>query len=183
MEHFNKQRELLEKAKFLYTTSFFITSNVEALMETAKYAAENNKPLGYNLSATFLLQFHTEQVDNALQYADYVFGNEDETKVYAEVHGIKYTTLQEVAVIIAKSKKVNTKRPRVVVITQGSDPVICVQYQEGGIDEVFETEVPKIEKVLDSNGAGDSFVGGFYAALTQGKDIKTSISAGIWLSA
>lgn len=54
----------------------------------AKYAADNNKPLGYGLSANFLIKFNTEQVDTALQYADYVFGNEDEAKAYAEVHDI-----------------------------------------------------------------------------------------------
>jgi adenosine kinase len=86
--HLHENKVLLERAKVLYTTSFFITSNFEALLEVAKYAAEHNKPLGFNLSATFLIQFHTEQVDTALQYADYVFGNEDEAKVYAEVHGI-----------------------------------------------------------------------------------------------
>lgn len=72
----------------LYTTSFFITSNYDALLEVCRHASDNNKPLGYNLSATFLLQFHTEQVDTAITYADYVFGNEDEAKVYGEVHGL-----------------------------------------------------------------------------------------------
>lgn len=183
MEHFNQHRQLLDRTKILYTTSFFITSNYEALVEVATYAAKNNKPLGYNLSAPFLIQFHTEQVDNALQYADYVFGNEDEAKTYAEVHGIQYTHLREVAIAIAKSQKANTARPRVVIITQGKDPIICAQYQENTIDEVFEVEVPVVENVVDSNGAGDSFVGGFMASIALDKDIRTAITAGIWLSA
>ena len=73
--------------------------------------------------------------------------------------------MKDVAVAIAKSKKVNTSRPRVVIITQGGDPVICAQYQEGVIDEVFEVEVPKVENKVDTNGAGDSFVGAFLAAI------------------
>jgi adenosine kinase len=117
LDHLEKHRFLLEKAKMLYTTSFFITSNYDALLEVARYAAEHNKPLGYGLSANFLIKFNTLQVDTAVQYADYVFGNEEEAKAYAEVHDIKYKSLEEVALAIAKSYKINTKRPRVVIIT------------------------------------------------------------------
>jgi adenosine kinase len=66
---------------------------------------------------------------------------------------------------IAKSKKVNTARPRVVLITQGHKPIIVAQYQEGVIESITEVEVPSIpkEKLIDTNGAGDSFTGGFLA--------------------
>jgi 2-hydroxychromene-2-carboxylate isomerase len=48
-------QKALEKAAFLYTSAFFITSNFDALMNYARFAAEHNKPLGYNLSACFLI--------------------------------------------------------------------------------------------------------------------------------
>ncbi len=31
---------------------------------------------------------------------------------------------------------------------------------------------------MDTNGAGDSFVGGFLAAIAQGKDMETAVKAG-----
>jgi adenosine kinase len=43
-----------------------------------EFAVANNKPLGYNLSAPFLIQFFTEKVNNILQFADFVFCNEHE---------------------------------------------------------------------------------------------------------
>jgi adenosine kinase len=40
--------------------------------------------------------------------------------------------------------------------------------------------------IVDTNGAGDSFVGGFLSQIVQGdidgKSIETAIRAGIWLS-
>lgn len=50
--------------------------------------------------------------------------------------------------------------------------------------EVKEFPVPILEKesVVDTNGAGDSFVGGFLSQIVQGKDLETAIQAGIWLS-
>jgi len=107
----------LHNSKFIYTTAFFITSNYEALIEVAKYAAESNKPMGYNLSAGFLIQYNTEQVNTALQYADYVFCNEVEAKIFGEVNKIEFTTLMDVAKALAKWPKVNLRRQRVAVIT------------------------------------------------------------------
>lgn len=101
----------------MYTSAFFITSNFEALTEYAKFAADNNKPLGFNLSATFLLQFHTEQVNSIIEYADYVFCNEDEAKVFAEVNKVEYTSFKDIAVAISKMNKHNSARNRVAIIT------------------------------------------------------------------
>ena len=115
---------VIEKAKILYTSAFFITSNVEALMKYCKYAAEHNKPLGFNLSACFLIEFNTKEVNAVIDYADYVFCNEDEAKKFGEINKIEFTTLKDVAVHIAKWNKVNNKRQRKVIITQGADPVI-----------------------------------------------------------
>ena len=50
--------------------------------------------------------------------------------------------------------------------------------------EVKEFPVATLEKdqIVDTNGAGDSFVGAFISQLYQGKDIDTAVSAGIYLS-
>lgn len=100
--------DTVKTASILYTTGYFITSNVEALMTVAKYACESNTPLGFNLSATFLIEFSTKAVNDALEYADYVFCNEDEGACYAKTNGVEYTNLLEVASSIALSKKANT---------------------------------------------------------------------------
>ena len=55
VEHLAANQQALKKAAFLYTSAFFITSNFDALMNYARFAAEHNKPLGYNLSACFLI--------------------------------------------------------------------------------------------------------------------------------
>lgn len=107
-EHLVKNMEVVEKAAFLYTSAFFITSNYEALLKYAQFAAEKNKPLGYNLSAMFLIQFNTEQVNTVLEYADFVFCNEDEAKCFAETNKIEHKDLNDVVVALANWKKVNT---------------------------------------------------------------------------
>ena len=47
-----------------------------------------------------------------------------------------------------------------MVITQGSDPVIAVEH--GKLHSFPVAAIPK-EEIVDTNGAGDAFVGGFLA--------------------
>ena len=53
--HLTANLAVLDGASFLYTSAFFITSNYDALKVYASFAAEHDKPLGYNLSACFLI--------------------------------------------------------------------------------------------------------------------------------
>lgn len=76
-------------------------------MKVARYASENDIPFGYNLSACFLLMFELPKVLEALEHADYVFGNEDEAAEFAKSQGMPGAPLTEAAKLLAKWKKVN----------------------------------------------------------------------------
>ena len=68
-------------------------------------------------------------------------------------------------------------RSRLVVITQGSENVIVVE--KGQVTQYPVTKLAS-EKIIDTNGAGDAFVGGFLAQLAQGKSVKDCVNCGIW---
>lgn len=86
-------------------------------------------------------------------------------------------SLQEIALKMTEIPQTKAKRPRVVVVTQGPDPVILV---ENG--EITLIPVPKLEQeeVVDTNGAGDAFTGGFISQLILGKPYKTCVEGGIY---
>lgn len=123
-------------------------------------------------------------MNNILQYADFVFCNEDEAKCFADTNKLEYSSLKDVALAISKWNKINKKRPRVAVITQGKDPILVAISGEGQESVQKEFPIPPIEKdlIVDTNGAGDSFVGGFVSQIVQGRELETAIKAGIWLS-
>ena len=58
--------------------------------------------------------------------------------------------------------------------------------QEGQEVVQHEYPIPLISKdlIVDTNGAGDSFVGGFVSQIVQseGRDLDKAIRAGMWLS-
>jgi len=184
-DHLEQNKEALDKAKIIYTTSFFITSSVDSLMRVAKYATENDIPLGFNLSAVFLLQFELANVLAALEHADYVFANEDETAAFATAQGMpEGCSVSDIAKAIAGYKKVG-KRPRIAVCTNGPAPVVVAQgAEEGGEIQVTEYPVPALTEgdIIDTNGAGDAFVGGFLCELYEGKGVADCVKAAIFLS-
>lgn len=124
-----------------------------------------------------------DSVMRCIEHADYVFCNEDEGSTYAKIVGIAEHDRVAAARHIAESKKANSKRPRVSIITQGSEPVIVASH-DGKDTKVFEVAIPKIDSslIVDTNGAGDSFVGGFLAAVAQGFELEECVDAGIKLS-
>merc|ERR1712113_622380 len=85
--------------------------------------------------------------------------------------------LKEVALKVASSPKKNDKRPRTVVFTQGSSSTIVAC--NGTVKEYAVVPLPK-EQLVDTNGAGDAFVGGFLSQLVQEKPIEECVDAGHW---
>jgi adenosine kinase len=134
-----------------------------------------------NLSAPFLPQFFKEQLDSCAPYWDYLIGNESEALAYAESHNLGTTDVAEIAQAIANLPKKNTARPRVVVISQGTEPTIVATQGEQGV-KTFPVHKIDSSKIVDTNGAGDAFAGGFVGGLVQGKPLETCVDLGQWLA-
>jgi len=175
---------LVEKARFYYITGFFLTVSPESLQTVAEYAAKNSRPFVFNLSAPFICEFFTERVVAAMPYVDILFGNETEARAYAKTQNFKGLIdpedVTDIALKIANLEKANSDRKRIVVFTQGSDPVIVVQ---GNRVLVYPVTKLPAEKIKDTNGAGDAFVGGFLSQYIQGKHLDTCVEGGIWAAA
>eukprot|EP00761_Pharyngomonas_kirbyi_P011714 gb/GECH01011740.1/.p1 GENE.gb/GECH01011740.1/~~gb/GECH01011740.1/.p1 ORF type:complete len:346 (+),score=104.75 gb/GECH01011740.1/:1-1038(+) len=170
------QKDVIDKTDMFYIGGFFLTVSPESITHVGKHAAENNKPFMMNTSALFIVQAFKDRFLAALPYTDYLFGNHEEALALAETLELGTKDLKEIAKKIAKYDKVNDKRPRTVVITQGEEPVII---SVGGEDaKSYEVPVVPKEKLVDTNGAGDAFVGGFLSQLYQGQPIDTCVKAG-----
>lgn len=166
---------LVEKAHYFYVSGFFLTVSIESILKVAKFAAEHNRVFMMNLSAPFLSQFFKEQQMQAFPYVDVLFGNETEAETFATEQKFGTSDIKEIALKTAALPKVNTKRNRLVVFTQGEQDVVVAN--DG---KVLTFPVGKVENVLDTNGAGDGFVGGFLAQYIQGRPLETCVRCGVY---
>jgi adenosine kinase len=174
--HFDTEsiQALLKATRVVYIAGFFLTVSPPTIMAIGKEIAESGKTMCMNLSAPFIPQFFKEPLDAALYYVDFVFGNESEAAIYGEGMGWG-KDVATVALKLAAMPKASGARPRVVVFTQGSDSTLVAC---GGVISAFP--VPLLEKkdLVDTNGAGDAFVGGFLAKLAKGCDLAECVNAG-----
>jgi adenosine kinase len=166
---------VVKAAKFYYSAGFFLTVSPEALMTIAKHAHETKKTLAINLSAPFICQFFDKPLLAAIEYADYVFGNEGEAEAFGQKQGYTDTSAEAVAVKLSEFPKANANRPRIVIITQGAKQTVVAS---AGKVQTFDVPVLDASLIVDVNGAGDAFVGGFLSQLVQGADIEKSVHAG-----
>ncbi|CAN6484666.1 unnamed protein product [Victoria cruziana] len=168
---------LVEKAKFIYIAGFFLTVSPESIQLVAEHAAANKKVFTMNLSAPFICEFFKDVQEKVLPYVDYVFGNETEARTFSRVHGWETDNVEEIALKIAALPKASETYKRVVVITQGADPVVVA---EDGQVKLFPVILLPEEKLVDTNGAGDAFVGGFLSQLVKEKPIEDCVKAGCY---
>merc|ERR1712154_271126 len=179
LDHCNKEKakQMIKKAKLIYTAGFFITVSVDTMLFLGAECQKADKPYSLNLSAEFITTVFKEQLLRVFPFVQIVFSNEDEASSFGKANDLKYSDMKELAIQISKLKPSNTKKPRIAVITQGADAVIVATG-----DKVKEYPVPKItkDKIVDVNGAGDAFVGGFLSQLVEGKEEGICVAAGIY---
>ncbi|XP_042475674.1 adenosine kinase 2-like [Macadamia integrifolia] len=168
---------LVEKAKYFYIAGFFLTVSPESVLLVAEHAAANKKVFMMNLSAPFICEFFKDPQEKVLYYADYVFGNETEARTFSKVHGWETENVEEIALKISAWPNASGTKKRITVITQGSDPVVVA---EDGKVKLFPVVLLPKEKLVDTNGAGDAFVGGFLSQLVQEKPIEECVRAGCY---
>ncbi|CAL7941176.1 unnamed protein product [Xylocopa violacea] len=172
-----ENRKLIEIAEYIYVSGFFLTVSPETIQVVAQLASEKNKMFLMNLSAPFLCEHYKEPMLAVFPYVDILFGNETEADTFAKINNFQTTDRKEIALKLSQMEKVNKKRQRIVVITQGPDNILVAQ--DNIVTEFPAVKLPE-EKVVDTNGAGDAFVGGFLAQLIQGRNIEVCIKCGIW---
>ncbi|KAK1738213.1 adenosine kinase [Skeletonema marinoi] len=170
----DESKAIYESASLYYIAGFFLTVSVDALKIIAEHSVANNKTFCLNLSAPFIIDFFADQVATALEYADFVFCNESEAEAYGKKHELG-DDLKEIALKIAASPKKNEEKKRFVIFTQGSTSTIVAH--DGKVEEYKVVPLPK-EDLVDTNGAGDAFVGGFLAGVMAEKSVGDSVELG-----
>mmetsp|Transcript_8358 Transcript_8358/g.26627 ORF Transcript_8358/g.26627 Transcript_8358/m.26627 type:complete len:354 (+) Transcript_8358:90-1151(+) len=190
VEHLKKPEvwKLAQEAKIIYSAGFFITVSPDSMRAAAQEAADHGALYCLNLSAPFLMQVPPFKavISELLPQVDVLFGNETEAQTYAETEGWETKDVAEIATRLSQipSTKAGKKRgaddqplaqKRMVVITQGADPTVVAV--DGQVTQHAIISLPK-EKLVDTNGAGDAYVGGFLAALSKNLPVSECCRAG-----
>ena len=168
-------QQLLVASKVVYSAGFFLTSggpDCTALL--GQHCADFGKRFCLNISAPFIAQFFGEALDATMPFVDILFANETEAAALGEARGWG-SDVATVALKCCDLPKASGRRARCVVFTQGADSTIVAC--EGAVTTYPVTPLAK-ELLVDTNGAGDAFVGGFLSRLVLGEGWDACVKAG-----
>ncbi|KAJ7146342.1 carbohydrate kinase PfkB [Mycena epipterygia] len=170
---------LVEGAKVFYVEGYFLTHGTESIVYLSQKASAASKVFALNFSAPFIPQFFGSQLQQIIPHCDIIIGNEAEAEAWASATGLpEPKNIPAVAKAIAVLPKSNTSRPRIVVITQGAESTVLVSSAEPDSPKVYAVHPLTEEQIVDTNGAGDAFAGGFLGAWVAGKNVDECVEAG-----
>jgi len=180
VDHVKKAENMaiVQGAKIIYSAGFFITVSTESMELAQAEAAKSGAKYCLNLSAPFLMQVPPFKsfILKSLPNVDYLFCNETEAATFAETEGWDTTDVKFIATRLSLFPSVKASK-RTVVITQGCDPTIVAI--NGQVTEHPILALAK-DKIVDTNGAGDAYVGGFLAALSKDLPVEDCCKAGAY---
>ncbi|XP_060238073.1 adenosine kinase isoform X4 [Meriones unguiculatus] len=98
-----------------------------------------------------------------------------EAATFAREQGFETKDIKEIAKKTQALPKVNLKRRRTVIFTQGQGDTIVAAENDVTAFAVLDQNQ---KEIVDTNGAGDAFVGGFLSQLVSDKPLTECIRAG-----
>ncbi len=131
-----------------------------------------------NLSAPFIAQFFGVQLQQIIPYCDIIISNESEAEAWAAATGLPHKDLPSIAKALATQPKANLSRPRTVIFTQGAQSTVVVTQDDADNAKVYPVHALSDAEIVDTNGAGDAFAGGFLGAYVTGKSLQECVEAG-----
>ena len=166
----------IESHDALLIEGYFIQERYEICRDLCKKFKYERKVVILTLSAVFMVQTYHDKFFELANYSDLIIGNKEELEELAQEKGKDYKDL-----FIKISKKLERKS-RLFIVTDGKTGAIVAKYdyKRGTMDFIlrgFPKNV-KAEDIVDLNGAGDAFLGGFLSQYMIGKSFEACCKAG-----
>lgn len=127
-----------------------------------------------NLSAEYMVQNHSEQMQYLAEHSNILFGNRDEFNRLADTY--RMPNAKDVIAHLMRSKA-NGHAVKIIVCTQGADSVLYST--ESQINTEFHFEAVPKNKIIDTTGCGDAFVAGFFYSYLRQESIERCVGNGV----
>jgi sugar/nucleoside kinase (ribokinase family) len=156
--------ELVQGAAITYVEGYLwdLPQTKNALRHAMSLARHAGRKVAFTLSDTFCVERHrAEFLALIREQVNIVFSNESEIKALFETSDLNHA--------IAQAKGLSD----IVIITRGGEGCIVLTPEQ-----MLMVPALKVERVVDTTGAGDLFASGFLYGLVQGKDLRNAAVCG-----
>jgi adenosine kinase len=175
--------QVIQNAKLIYAEGFFVEVSMESLLTLAHrcLVSTDSKFFVFNLSGVYIIDRYFKFILELLPYVSYLFCNDSEARAFAAQMNLKEKNdIKKIVCDMVLFPAFFTGFHRVVIITCGKNDVIMGKYNKSQVEinSFPVTEIPQ-EEFVDSDGCGDSCVGGFLCKLLKGEDVSECVKEGI----
>ena len=165
-EFIDEKLESIYQHDVLLIEGYYLKENYDLCKFLCQEFKKQNKLVILTLSAVCIVQYHMDKIREIADMSDMIIGNMEETEVLA---GGKNAVFQDT---YEKVHKILSPKNRLLVVTCGSHGVYCSKYnyQSMRLDLILQCfpNFVKNDDIVDLNGAGDAFLGGFLAMYLKG---------------
>ncbi len=151
-----------KNAKILYIEGYLWDSpqTISALKKSIYLAKKNNVKIAFSLSDSFCVERHHQDFINLIKNeVDILFSNEAEALKLAQLTHFDQQKIHDFFINI---------NPNIVLALTRSERGCIIIKQ----NKILEISTKKIEKIVDTTGAGDSFASGFLYYFVRGFDLE-----------
>jgi adenosine kinase len=178
MDFVEKNLQTVASADILFIEGYFVIERYEIVKYLASHFSSLGKKIAFTLSATFMIDNFPDKMLEISNQSHLVFCNDDEAIAFSKNNSNNF---EEISVAIHQMLQ---PLDRLLIITCGSKPVVISKYdyKENRLDFIMKSSVYPVDdtEVVDTNGCGDSFVGGFLSQYIKGASLEKCARAGNW---
>lgn len=183
----------LSSANVCYITSFFAVHSWDVTLSVARACRQYNTVLAFNLNGEYLWQDSQflSELSKLLPFVNIIFGNKNEFKTLvktAKAHSFKSALIDGIEKTLghasdSEKELSNNQHLCTVIISDGPDPIICaeVDSKSGDVSQLEVIPVPPMasDEIVDTIGAGDSFVSGYLQAFLAEQSRRSCVDRGV----
>jgi adenosine kinase len=191
--HFLRHKDIIKNTQIFYADAYLIGKKFECFKFI--YVDNSNKDdltLILNTASDFIMKDYYDKFIEIFPYVDVLIVNKEELKMLKQMFMSKNKGLENenipdedfINLFSNSFEKKNDRKKRIIVNTRGKEDVIVYTKMWDGKrnSKVVLEKVPIVPNedkfIVDLNGAGDSFAGGFMSGLILGKSEKESAYLG-----
>jgi adenosine kinase len=179
--------EKIQDVQLIFTELFILKHRQNIVFKLAELGLHNEKIFGFNFPSFYFIETFLSEIKQLLENADIIFSNAAEAAFFAQLMGLETDNFGLICEFIAKYPKKNPSKRRTVVITCGPDPAYVCEFDhvthEISFSGTFKPEYVNEDDIVDTNGAGDAFAGGFLSKYMPGRSLDECMKAGHYAAA
>ena len=177
MDFIDKNLNEILSHNYLVIEGYFLQEKFDICKRLVEEFKKNNKSVIFTCGAVFMITAHNEKVMEIANKSDMIVGNMEECEAIA---GKKGENNEETLKLV--HKKLNKNNKRILLMTDGGKGVYVTKfnYDNDNFEFILHSFCNPIkpEEIVDLNGAGDAFLGGFLSQYLQKKSIDICCKAG-----